>query len=457
MLKKRRFFLVPLLLFSLMLNTILLTRPIQADTESYHIYQQILQNVFYYIQTMFVEEVDEKTLLIGAIRGMLSATEDPYTRFLDKEEHEEFNRAEGGQKIGIGVEVSLKGGVPIVIAPIEGSPAHKAGVRPGDKILSIDGVETHQKDFGKILKMISGDIGTTVELKLQRSGVPEPLTIQIKRGLFNLEYIKYSYLNDGDVGYIRLTQFFGEESGVVEKFRGYLHEFKNKNVKGIIVDLRDNTGGHLEMAATLSGYFLTSGKVITIVRSRGEKVVREIRSQSITNIIPENIPVVILINGGSASASEIMAGALQDYGRAKLIGTRSFGKASVQQIVRPLYDDTAALITIQKYYTPKNRMLHGKGLEPDIEVKGVEPSIDEKYYLYKMQKNGFINEFKKNHPVYKNTLPEIFVNEMQKKGWEFSKPIATLFLKREYGSTSNSTPDIEIDAALDRAVKELIK
>ena len=441
---------------SLAINVLLFVQPVDADIETTHRYQQVFQNVLNYMRTVYVNEEDDKKLLIGAVRGMMAATGDPYTRFLTKEEHNEFNNAEEGQKVGIGVEVTMQNDYPTVISPVEGGPAEKAGVLAGDRIVSIDGKSTHKKYFGEILKLIAGETGTVVELEIRREGAAKPITLQVRRGFFNLNYCRGAVIED-NVGYIRLTQFYGEDSGTVKKFRGYLKEFRDKRVSGIVVDLRNNTGGLLTMAGTLTGYFLKEGDVI--VRARGRDAARErvMRAEGDTNLLPPDMPIVVLVNRGSASASEIMAGALQDHKRATILGSRTFGKASVQQIIRPLPDDTAAIITTQKYFTPNNQQLHGKGLSPDIKVADLRPDTDESYYLYKIKDTKFIEGFKRKYPKYNEDLPPIFMSELKTRGWTLSPVLALFILKQAYNAIPPGRPDLETDVQLSRALKEIAK
>ena len=417
-------------------------------------YQHLFSSVFYYLTNLYVEGLDEKKIMLGAIRGMLAATEDPYTRFLDRDEHKEFSSAESGKKAGIGVEVTIENGIPLVIAPVEGGPAEKAGVRAGDRIISIDKQSLKNMSFGDILKLISGDVGTSVELEVLHSEEAESERILIKRALFKLDYCRGYLLSDGKIGYIRLSHFFGEDSGSMDIFRKYLIDFSKKRVRGIVIDLRNNAGGHLDMAVTLSGYFLKKGDVVVSVKGRNVSLNREYKAKGKTAVIPADMPVVVLINQGSASASEIMAGALQDHGRAKLVGKKSFGKGSVQQIVRPLPDDTAALITVQKYFTPKNRSIHGKGLLPDVEADPILPTEDDRYFYSKMLKTSFLGDFRKKHPEYGKTLKDIFLEEAKKAGYIFSENFALLLLKKSYNLIDRNIPDLETDIQLARALQE---
>ncbi len=357
-----------------------------SSLEDSHKYQHILESVHYYLQQIYVDPVDEKKLWIGAIRGMMAATDDPYTRFLESEQQKEFAGMEEGKKVGIGVEVTLRGGVPVVIAPVEGGPAMKAGIRSGDRILAIDGKKTERLRFEEMLDLITGENGSVVELEVNHRGMPDNENIKVVRGVFQIDYVKTHYFEKEKVGYIRLTMFFGKEAEVKE-FHDALVNFRNIGAKGVILDLRDNSGGHLEMAVQLAGFFLKKGDLVVMARGRDSSGDQDYKAHGETELFPSTTPVVVLINHGSASASEILAGALQDHKRATLVGTRSFGKASVQKIIRPLPDNTAAFITVQRYYTPNNRSIHGKGLDPDVEVKEYHPELADLYYIQKIYRN----------------------------------------------------------------------
>ncbi|MDH5656765.1 MAG: S41 family peptidase, partial [Spirochaetia bacterium] len=262
---------------------------------------------------------------------------------------------------------------------------------------------------------------------------------------------------DGKIGYIRLSHFFGSDSGITDQFRKLLVSFKKEKVSGIVVDLRNNAGGHLDMAVEISGYFLKKGDLVVTAKGRNSSNNKIYKAKGKTKVVPENIPVAVLINQGSASASEILAGALQDHKRAKLIGNRSFGKGSVQQIVRPLPDDTAALITIQKYFTPKDRSIHGKGLEPDIKIDPILPTEDDRYYHSKMIKSSFFQKFKKEHPVYDTRLKKIFLESAKQAGYHFTEPFALVLLKNSYPDEKKGLTDSETDVQLAAAVRELLQ
>lgn len=417
-------------------------------------YRMTLEILLQSLKKNHVEDIDEETLLLGAIRGMMAATGDPYTRFLDPEESMDFSRSEGGALIGIGVEVTMCQNVPCVIAPIDGSPAAKAGIQPGDRIIEIDGVSTERKDFAEILRTMTGDTGSVVRLKIVREGMMEPMDFSITRQIVEVDYCRGKIL-PGNIGYLRLSQFFGEETGTVETFREWIEEFNEKKVQGMVLDLRNNSGGHLQMAVTLASMFLPADKVVVIAKGREKNDENTFRTRSVDTLLSANIPVVVLINEGSASAAEILAGALKDHKRATLLGETSFGKGSVQSIFRPLPGDTAALITTQKYYTPSGQSIHGVGLEPDVEVLGWDPTVEDRYFAYKIRATGLLDKFVRSNPSFDRRTVDLFQETIKEKGFPLSDRASLTLLRSQYPTTP--FPERELDHQLDRAMRLIEK
>jgi carboxyl-terminal processing protease len=424
----------------------------QEDIEYAHMYQSILQQVDALIREYHVDTSTRKKLLEGAIRGMLEATQDPYSRFMDREEHREFNHSEGGDLVGIGVEITVHSGYPMIMAPVPGGPAEKAGLKIGDKIITIDGKSTRYVGLSKLSQMIAGEPGSILELGIYRGNIQFP--VRVERGVFQLEYVKKAYLAQGKAGYVRLQAFFGEDAGSVRKFRESLQEFANQKVRGVVLDLRNNSGGHVEMARVLAGYFLEKDALVYRVKSRTDEKLFLTDGES--RILGPDVKLVILINRGSASASEILAGCLQDHGRAILVGEQSFGKASVQQIFRPLPDDTAVLITTQRYYTPKSRSLHGVGLTPDIVVPEITSTPQENVYLGTVEEKKLLEKFLKDHPEYNEGLIKTLADELRAAQLPIREEVIRLILRREYGVREPEL-DLKSDPQLARALSEILK
>ncbi len=314
--------------------------------------QQLLKN-------NFDGDVDPQKLSEGQIRGLVASLGDPYTVFLDKSEAQALSDDLQGKLSGIGVEVGLKNNRLTVISPIDDTPAAKAGLRSGDVIALIDGQDSSQLTLDEAVKKIRGQEGTSVKLTVIR-GTDKPIELEIQRQVIQVSSVK-SEIKDGNVGYIRLRRF-GDDTD--QAIRTAATDLANKGVKSVVLDLRDNPGGYLDSAVSVSSEFLASGTVVE-ERSRHFES-RKLVANPGGNLT--NVKLIVLINGGSASASEIVAGALKDQGRATLVGEKSFGKGSVQE-VKPLDSGGQVKITVAHWYTPNGVNISKEGIKPDVEVK----------------------------------------------------------------------------------------
>ncbi len=323
-------------------------------------YFRMFTDVFRTVKENYVGDVSTKELIYGALNGMLKSL-DPFSAFFTPEQYKEFRQETEGEFGGVGIEIGMEKGRPIVISPIEGTPAFKAGIRSGDIILEIDGEDTSNMNLMDVVRKIRGKPGTKVNLTIMRKGTDKPIKVDLERAIIKVESVKWGKIQD--VGYIRLSQFTDGVSKDVEKA---IKALTSQGVKGIVLDLRNDPGGLLTEAIGVSELFLKEGKLIVYTKAKNGETNKYFSRRKPT--LPENIPLVVLINKGSASASEIVAGALQDYKRALLVGERSFGKASVQNII-PLEDGSAIKLTVAHYYTPLGRLIDKKGIQPDIEVK----------------------------------------------------------------------------------------
>lgn len=299
----------------------------------------------------------------GAIQGLVSSYKDPYTMFFPPQEAKLFNAQVKGSFGGIGVEVGIKDGVIMVIAPLKGSPAAKVGIKSGDVITEIDGKKTDLLDIDTAVSLIRGDVGTTVDLGVVRKGSPDVQHFVVTRDIVNLPVIDTA--QKGDVFVISLYSF-SEDSA--QKFTDALNQFVKSGKSKLIIDLRNNPGGYLDAAVDIASYFLPSGQ--TVVREDSGSSTPEVVHQSKGyTLLAKNPQMAILVNGGSASASEILSGALSEHGVAKLVGTTTFGKGSVQEVV-DLDDGSSVKITVAKWLTPNGVSISDKGIKPDIEVEG---------------------------------------------------------------------------------------
>jgi carboxyl-terminal processing protease len=339
-------------------------------------YTSLLQNVFEFIQRHYVEEVDPKSLYEGAMLGMFNSLEDPYSTFLQEADMADLSEnVIQGSYGGVGLYISKPigerpDGKPAyveVASPIEDTPGWRAGLKPGDLIIEINGESTDTLTMDDVLARLKGPAGVEVKL-LVRRGKSLEFPVSVTRAVIEVPTVKQDMI--GDIGYVRLISF---SAMTVERTRAALERFKTQGYKSLIVDLRNNYGGLLQAAVGVSDFFLNGGVVVS-VKSRipSENAVFNARRST---LVPAEIPVVVLINRGSASASEILAGALKDRGRAYLVGEKSFGKGSVQQVY-PL-DKTGFKITTARYYTPSDVNIDKIGIPTDREVKSPEFSAED--------------------------------------------------------------------------------
>lgn len=326
------------------------------------IFLEVLQQV----EDNYVEPQDSRTLINGALKGMVENL-DPHSSYMTKEEREDLMNETEGSYSGIGIEISIRDNVLTVISPIEDTPAYKAGLKAGDKIVKIEDKLTLDMDLQDAIKLIKGPKGTEVKLTISREGASKPLVFTIVRDVIPLRSVK-NYNLGSDIGYVRISNFYGNTHDDLVAALDSLE--KSAKIKGLILDLRNNPGGLLEQSILVSDEFLDSG-VIVSTRGRDEK--QNIEESAQKNKKARQYPIVVLVNGGSASASEIVAGALQDNKRALILGEQTFGKGSVQTIF-PLSDGSGLRLTTARYYTPSGRSIQASGISPDIELKYIAPT-----------------------------------------------------------------------------------
>lgn len=304
--------------------------------------------------------VNNELLLEGALRGMINSLGDPHSTYFTKEEMKEFTEDIAGKFAGVGMQISKeKDDYLKVESPIEGTPAFRAGIKPQDKILEIDGETTRGLSTNDCVKKLRGEPGTKVKVKVYRESTKETFDIELERAIIELKYVRHRML-DNEIGFVRLTQFGENVSVDVQKA---IEDLLSQGMKGLIFDLRFNTGGSLNEAIRIGSFFLKDGVVVSVKDKKGNETVYERIGKYLGDF-----PVIVLINGGSASASEIVAGALKDRGRGMLIGEKTFGKGSVQNVI-PLPSGAGVKITTALYYTPSGVSIHRKGIEPDMLVE----------------------------------------------------------------------------------------
>lgn len=321
---------------------------------------QKVQEAVHIIEEMYVDDVSMKKVITGAVKGAIDAVGDPYSHYLDLTHYNAFKEQAEGHFDGVGIVVSeSKNHEIVVVSPIEGTPAFKAGIKTHDVIIKINNKPTKGMTVDAAVKLIRGKRGTAVSLTMRREGEKNPLTFKLVREQINIPNVTSKKINK-DIGYVRLIQFNERTSDEVKE---HYDKLKSQGVKGIIFDLRHNPGGILEEAIDLGSMWIPEGPIVKIKSREGD-----IDSQDATGGADITTPLVVLVDKGSASASEVVSGALQDHGRAVIVGETTFGKASVQGIFN-LSDGSAIVITTDRYLTPKGRMIHKKGIKPDVVVK----------------------------------------------------------------------------------------
>jgi len=329
----------------------------------------VFSNVLSIVQRLYVDDVPPKVLIDNAIAGIMRAL-DPYSSYLDPDSYTEWEAESSGSFGGVGLEVTLRDDVLTVISAIEGTPASRAGLRPGDRIVAIDDVRTRDMQISDAVNHMRGKPGTMVTLHVLREGWTEPHEYPLQRERISVHSVRWQKLEDG-VGYLRLREFQTKSPADTE---AALKKLSQAGMTMLVLDLRNDPGGLLSAAVEIAEMFLEDGKLI--VSTEGRVSDQNMRAFAQAPSPHLDLPMVVLVNEGSASASEIVAGALQDWGRAPIVGTQTFGKGSVQTII-PLSSGAALRLTTAKYFTPKGRSIHGKGITPDVIVAAPEPAADD--------------------------------------------------------------------------------
>jgi len=313
------------------------------------------------IESNYVEDVKSEELVHGAIKGMLK-TLDPHSTFMTPDIYKEVQVETEGEFGGLGIEITLKNDIVTIVAPIEDTPADKAGLKAGDKIVKIDGGTTRDMTVMDAVKKMRGKEGTKITLSIMREGFEEPKDFTITRAVIKIKSVKYQMMNE-TIGYIKIKSF---SKSTTDELDTALKSVTKNKINGLVLDLRNDPGGLLNQAVEVCDRFIEKGHLIVYTKSKKEE--QNLKFSSTGRGAYLDFPMIVIVNAGSASASEIVAGALQDLKRAVILGTQSFGKGSVQTII-PLSDGSALKLTTAKYYTPKGRVIQGKGITPDIVVE----------------------------------------------------------------------------------------
>ncbi|NQT46365.1 MAG: S41 family peptidase [Candidatus Omnitrophica bacterium] len=363
----------------------------QPKTEKDDIYKEIeiFSDAVSLVRSEYVEEAKSKDIIYGALRGMLASL-DPYSQFLDPDTYKEMKVDTSGKFGGLGIEISIKDNLLTVITPIADTPADKAGLKAGDRIVKIDGESTKDVTLIDAVKKLRGEPGSKVELMVLREKERRILDITVTRGIIEIKSIKESRILESNIGYIKLVEF---QENTPEDLSKALKALEDEGMDSIILDLRNNPGGLLDVAAKVADKFLEEGKLIVYTKGRRKSQNMEFRAHKRGTYASQ--PLIVLVNEGSASASEIVAGAMQDNDRGIILGKKSFGKASVQTVM-PLGDGSALRLTTAKYFTPSGRSIMGEGIIPDIVVE------EESYKPIENKKSENIFEKLKEYAIPKD-------------------------------------------------------
>ncbi len=409
--------------------------------------------VFGAIKTNYVEPVEDKKLITEAINGMLTGL-DPHSSYLDAEAFRELQVGTQGQFGGLGIEVGMEDGFVKVISPIEDTPAHKAGVKPGDLIIKLDDTPVKGMTLNDAVKKMRGKPNTSITLTITRKGETAPVIVTLTRAIIRVQSVKSKMIEPG-YAWIRISQF--QEKSPEDLARHISNQFKQGPVKGLVLDLRNDPGGLLSGAVAISSAFLPSKSLVVSTDGRAEDARKKFyaspedyarRGDDVLKALPpaaKTVPMVVLVNGGSASASEIVAGALQDHKRAKVMGTQTFGKGSVQTIM-PLGNNTAIKLTTARYYTPSGRSIQALGITPDIMVEDPTDTLVRvrEADLTRHLENGRVPE-KKETPTVTRTKPmqqpaDLKPVELGNLKEDFQLQQALAFLKGE--PVKNTAPTV---------------
>lgn len=412
--------------------------------------QELFTTVMHHVKNDYVEEVPYKTLWYGAINGMLKSLGDAHTRFMVPELYSELRTETSGKFGGLGIEISMRDNVLVVVSPMEGTPAMRVGLKPGDKIIEIEKKSTSGMSLMDAVKLMRGEPGTSVNITVAREGEDGPLYFDITRDIIKLKIVASTFLEKEKFGYVKLKQF-SESSG--SDMIAALQDFKDKKARGVILDLRWDPGGLLDMAKKVANLFIKDG-ILVSTRGRHKELDKVYYADPNKAILP-NLPIVVLVNGGSASASEIVTGAIKDHKRGKIVGEKTFGKGSVQSVIQ-LRDNHAIALTIQKYYTPSGVSIHKKGIEPDVVVKPLEFTKDDNRNYKKLLDSKFLDEFTKTHAEYNEQSIAAFKKAIQAKNIVLSD-FAARYALRHHLDRNHKAPliDLEFDVQLKKAIEVL--
>jgi len=413
---------------------------------------RLFGKAFSIVHNQYVEDVKTKTLVYGAIDGMLKSLGDPHTRFMTPEVFKEMKVETEGSFSGLGIVIGLKQDNLMVISPIEGTPAYLAGIKAGDYITEIDGTSTKNISLVEAVQKLRGKQGTQVIITIKRDGVENPFKVTINRAIIEIHSVKSDVIQT-DVGYIRITNF---NQNTAQEFTDSLVKLQKRGIRSLVIDLRNDPGGLLESAIDVSDNLLSKNSLIVSIAGRQQEMNREFRTTG-KGLYLDN-PIIVLLNEGSASASEILAGAIKDNKRGLTIGVKSYGKGSVQTVL-PLPDGSGIALTTAKYFTPSGVCIHGKGIIPDIIVEMPEITPKDQEMWLKLDDSQYLKDFAKGRSSYTDEDIKNLQQTLSKNKIELSEMILRRAINIEIGRLNGGKEivcDLKCDPQLQRAVDIMI-
>jgi len=414
----------------------------------------VFSEVYSYIRQAYVDpsKTEPKGLIYGAISGMLQVLNDPFTRFMTPSAHKEMETELSGSFGGLGIIITIRENKLVVVSPIEDTPAWKIGIKSDDWITHIDGTSTSGITLEEAVGKLRGTPGTQVTITISRKGEPNPLSFTITRDVIRIKSVKGEMIGE-DIAYIRITSF---NNNTVSEFEEVYKEISKKNPKYIILDLRNNGGGTLQASVGVSSKFLKGGDLV--VYTKGREGTNEIRYVAENGGVKVAGRLIVLINGGTASGAEILAGALKDHKKGILIGKKTFGKASVQTVYN-LSDGSGLALTTAYYYTPAGNLIHNKGIEPEIVVEDEQISEEKRKMLEKFENGTFTEDFVERHSTWTDKEVSEFIESIKKSGIELERKYILRDIDKEERELKGQKPSIidrYCDPVLARAI-EVIK
>jgi len=441
-LKKDKGFLIIIVILSLIIGGFLLAK-VQAGSNLFSELKPFLETIYQVIQSQYIKRINPSELIEGAIKGMIESLEDPHSYWMDAESYKEMEQEKEGQFGGLGIQITLKDEFITIVSPLEGTPASEAELQPWDRIIEINGESTQGITLTGAMKKLRGEPGTTVELTIQREGEKDSLLFIITRDIIKFPNVKQKLL-DENIGYIKIIGFTNENTA--RDLRNALVDLKARGIVALILDLRYNPGGLLTQAVEVADEFLSSG-IIVSTQGRDPSQNQDYYARQQGEGL--ELPLIILINEGSASASEIVAVAIKDNQRGTLIGSKSFGKGTVQSVI-PLKNYGAIALTTAKYLTPSGMSIEDEGIEPRIKVEAFRPTEEEEKILAKLRESKLIAEFLTQYPYWEEVDLASLISELEKEETEVDEGLLRRFLRWKDDNEEN---DIFNDLQLLRAIK----